>query len=275
MGRRRATVPAVAARLGGKGGTMLRFAYSTINWGATCDLSAALGEIRAAGWGAVELYGHTVAHMGPPDALTATLDGLAVATLFGSVAFPLTDEQRATHRDKIDYAATLGATAYGIVGGQRLRYRPPTGAEYAELSAFLEGLAVYGAARGVAVSYHPHTGCTVETAEEIDLLLRDTAALRLCLDASHIVLVDEEPLATLDRFRDRIGYIHLKDWARGKFVELGRGTIGIDFPGLFRALEGRGYTGWVVIENSRSDVSPLESARVNAAYLTGLGYAIR
>lgn len=254
---------------------MLRFAYSTINWGATCDVPAALAEIRATGWGAVELYGHTLEHLGPATALGPALDGLAVATLFGSVAFPLTPEQREMHRAKIAYAAEVGATAYGIVGGQRLRYRPPSDAEYAELSAFLEDLAVEGAARGVAVSYHPHTGCTVETAGEIDLLLRGTTALRLCLDASHIALVDEDPLETLDRFRDRIGYIHLKDWARGKFVELGRGTIGIDFPGLFRALEERGYAGWVVIENSRSDISPSESARVNAAYLTELGYAIR
>lgn len=254
---------------------MLRFAYSTINWGATCDLPQALAEIREAGWGAVELFGHALDRLGPRETLTAALDGLAVATLFGSVMLPITPEQRVTHRAQIAYAAGLGAAAYGIVGGQRLRYRPPTDAEYAALSAFLDDLAVYGAARGVAVSYHPHTGCTVETADEMEVLLRGTTALRLCLDASHIALVDEDPLATFEHFWDRIGYLHLKDWARGKFVELGRGTIGIDFPGLLRALEARGFDGWIVIENSRSDISPSESARVNAAYLTGLGYAIR
>jgi inosose dehydratase len=253
---------------------MLRFAYSTINWGTTCDLPTALAEIREAGWGAVELFGHSLDWLGPRETLTAALDGLAVATLCGSVALPITEEQRDTHRRQIAYAAEVGATAYGIVGGQRLRYRPPTDAEYAELSAFLEGLATYGAARGVAVSYHPHTGCTVETAGETETLLRGTSALRLCLDASHIALVDEDPLATFARFRDRIGYIHLKDWARGKFVELGQGTIGLDFPALLRALEARDFAGWVVIENSRSDVSPLASARANAAYLTGLGHAI-
>jgi sugar phosphate isomerase/epimerase len=187
---------------------------------------------------------------------------------------PTGAEQRETHRALIARAAELGASAYGIVGGQRLRYRPPTDAEYAELSAFLEDLAAYGAARGVAVSYHPHTGCTVETAEETAILLRGTSALRLCLDASHIALVDEDPLATFGAFWTRLGYIHLKDWARGKFVELGQGTIGIDFPGLLRALDERGFDGWVVIENSRSDVSPLTSARLNAAYLTDLGYTI-
>jgi len=254
---------------------MLRFAYSTINWGNTCDLDAASREIRATGWGAVELYQHTLDWLGPPAILTAQLGGLAVATLFGSVTLPLDERQRTVHKRRIDYAAEIGATAYGIGGGQRPRQRAPTNAEYAELGAFFEDLAVYAAERGVAVSYHPHTGWTVETAEEVDRLLDGTQALRLCLDASHIALVDEDPLETFHRFWDRIGYLHLKDWARGKFVELGQGTIGIDFPRILRALDDRGFAGWVVVENSRSDISPATSAAINAEYLTALGYPIR
>lgn len=254
---------------------MLRFAYSTINWGPTCDLPLALAEIRAAGWGAVEFFGHTLDWLGPRVVLAEHLDGLAVAAFFGSVTLPVTEEQRTIHKRRIDYAAELQAAAYGIVGGPRLRQRPPTASEYTQLSAFLEEIALYGAARGVAVSYHPHTGCTVETADEIDLLLWGTKALRLCLDASHIALVGEDPGTIFGRYWERLGYIHLKDWARGKFVELGRGTLGLDFPALLRELEARHFAGWVVIENSRSDVSPVESARLNAAYLTALGYAIR
>jgi inosose dehydratase len=254
---------------------MLQFAYSTINWGPTCDLPTALNEIRQTGWGAVELYQHSLDWLGPPSVVREHLDGLRVATLFGSVTLPVDERQRATQRRRIDYAAEIGATAYGIGGGQRLRQRSPTAAEYAELSGCFEELAVYAAAKGVAVSYHPHTGWTVETSEEVDRLLDGTRALRLCPDASHIALVDEDPIETFHRFWDRIGYIHLKDWARGKFVELGRGTIGIDFPALLRDLDDRGFAGWVVIENSRSDVSPATSARINADYLTGLGYRIR
>jgi inosose dehydratase len=254
---------------------MLQFAYSTINWGPTCDLPTALGEIRQAGWGAVELYQHSLDWLGPPSVVREQLGGLSVATLFGSVTLPVDDRQRAMQKRRIDYAAEIGATAYGIGGGQRLRQRSPTAAEYAELSACCEELAVYAAAKGVAVSYHPHTGWTVETSAEVDWLLDGTRALRLCPDASHIALVDEDPIETFHRFWDRIGYIHLKDWARGKFVELGRGTIGIDFPALLRDLDDRGFAGWVVIENSRSDVSPATSARINADYLTGLGYRIR
>ena len=54
---------------------------------------------------------------------------------------------------------------------------------------------------------------------------------------------------------------------------MGEGTLGIDFAACLRTLDELGFEGWVVIENSRSDVSPLRSAEINAAYLRGLGYA--
>jgi len=255
-------------------GHRLRFAYSTINWGANCDIPAALAEIRAAGWGAVELFGHGLDLLGTPRSLGADLDGLVPATLFAGIDLPDTPVQRAKLRNHVRFAAEIGAGALGLVGGSRLRWRPPSGDEYAALATLCEDLALFGRELGVAVSYHPHVGCTVETSADIDRLLDGTEALRLCLDASHIALVGEEPRQVLDAYWDRLGYVHLKDWGAGKFQELGRGTIGIDFPGILDELERRGFTGWVVIEQSQSDVSPLESARINAAYLAGLGYVI-
>jgi sugar phosphate isomerase/epimerase len=72
----------------------------------------------------------------------------------------------------------------------------------------------------------------------------------------------------------KLSYVHMKDWAKGKFVELGEGSIGIDFPAILSWLDGLNYPGWVVIENSRSDVSPAHSARFNADYLRRLGYSL-
>ena len=72
----------------------LRFAYSTINWGATCDLPAALAEIRESGWGAVELFGHTLDLLGTPASLTEQLEGLVPATLFSGIELPVTDHHR-------------------------------------------------------------------------------------------------------------------------------------------------------------------------------------
>ncbi len=253
---------------------MLRFAYSTINWGDTCDLPAAFAEIQQAGWKAAELFAHSLDWLGTPSHLKTTLNGLIPATLFGSVDIPSSDRQRALHKRRIEYASEIGAEAYGLVGGGRMRTRPPNAAEIKDLAGLCEDLAVYGSGLGVTVAYHPHTGCTVETEAEIDALMNESQALTLCLDASHIALVGEDPVSHLRKYRARTGYIHLKDWADGAFTEMGRGKIGIDFPAVLRELEAQQFAHWVVIEQSRSDVSPLRSAQVNADYLRSIGYPI-
>jgi inosose dehydratase len=252
----------------------LRFAYSTINWGATCDLPLALSEIRSAGWGAVELFGHTLDWLGTPKQILHHLGDLKAATVFSGVELPANDQQRTTLGNRIAYAAEIGASDFGLVGGGRLRYRPPSDAEYQELSGFCEELAEHGDRYGVTVAYHPHVACTIETSAEIEKLLAGSDKLRLCLDASHVALVGEDPIEEINRYWDRTSYIHLKDWANGKFVELGSGSIGIDFAAILAFLQERRFAGWVVLEQSQSEISPLESARINAAYLQELGYDI-
>lgn len=252
----------------------LRFAYSTITWGTTPDLDAAFAQIREAGWRAVELFWHDLGWLGTPARLRARLDAhdLLPATLFGLVRMPVDHQQFVRLSNEIAFAAELGASHYGLVGGDRLRWRPPSAEEIAGLAAFCERLAVFGAGLGVTVAYHPHVACTIETEDEIDALLANSETLTLCLDASHIALVGEDPLAHQATYRARTGYIHLKDWARGKFVEMGEGSLGIDFGAILADLESVGFREWVVVEQSRSDVSPLHSARVNAEALRRLGY---
>jgi inosose dehydratase len=252
----------------------LRFAYSTINWGTKPDLAAAFKAIRDAGWNAVELFDHSLDWLGTPDHLQGTLGDLKVATSFGGVEVPVSAEQITIHKRRMDYAALFGAEQYGLVGGGRLRTRPPTADEYKNLANACEELAKYGANIGIGVAYHPHVGCTIETEAEIDILLHETKKTSLCLDASHIGLVGEDPIAHLRKYRSRTGYIHLKDWAAGKFVEMGQGSIGLDFPAILAELEAQKFSGWVVIEQSRSDISPAESARLNAQYLRSLKYSL-
>lgn len=252
----------------------LHFAYSTINWGTKPDTAKMLDEIRETGWQAVELFDHSLDWLGTPDDLRGLLRELHAATFFGGVEVPVDAGQLHIHKQRIKYAAELGAEMYGLVGGSRLRWRPPNAEEYSNLARACEELAVFAAHYGIGIGYHPHTGCTIETQEEIDILLNETQKMMLCLDASHIALVDEDPVSHLRKYRSRLGYVHVKDWARGKFVELGLGTIKIDFPAFFQELEAQEFNGWVVVENSRSDVSPVESARLNAEYARSLGYTL-
>jgi len=252
----------------------LRFAYSSINWGTRADLATMFAEIRQTGWGAVELFDHSLDWLGTPDRLKFLLGGLQAATFFGGISVPVDRNEIAVHKQRIDYAALFHAEAYGLVGGGRLRQRPPTAAEYSELAAACEELAIYAEDKGIAIGYHPHTGCTIETEDEIDILLNETKLMSLCLDVSHINLVDEDSIAHIRKYRERTSYIHMKDWARGKFVELGQGTIGLDFPAILAELADQQFPGWIVIEHSRSDISPAHSAGANAEYLRSIGYSI-
>ncbi|HWQ14307.1 MAG TPA: TIM barrel protein, partial [Roseiflexaceae bacterium] len=94
----------------------------------------------------------------------------------------------------------------------------------------------------------------------------------------------------LERFGERIWYVHFKDCApavaeraraegwdyftavrHGLFCELGRGAV--DFPAVAAWLRARGYRGWITVEQ---DVlpgmgAPRESARRNREYLASIG----
>jgi inosose dehydratase len=97
-------------------------------------------------------------------------------------------------------------------------------------------------------------------------------------------------VAAMDRFADRIWYVHFKDcqpevarrsrveeWPyfkairHGVFCELGQGCV--DFPAVLAWLQDHNYQGWITVEQ---DVlpgmgSPRESARRNREYLREIG----
>ncbi len=123
------------------------------------------------------------------------------------------------------------------------------------------------------------------------LELTDPAAIGLVFDTGHYAYGagNFDVAAGLERFKDRILYVHLKDChsqvaaeARGKqwdyfealkhgvFCELGKG--GVDFSAVLRWLRQTGYSGYTLVEQ---DVlpgmgAPKESARRNREYLRSI-----
>lgn len=150
---------------------------------------------------------------------------------------------------------------------------------------------------GLATVFHHHCAGYVETPSEIARLMEmtDPALLGLVFDTGHFAYgcgddARRAMMQCLDRFADRIWYMHFKDcqpeiaesarhqgWdyfeavRRGVFCELGRGNV--DFPAVVEWLRDRDYDGWVVVEQ---DVlpgmgTPKESARHNRDYLLSIG----
>lgn len=145
---------------------------------------------------------------------------------------------------------------------------------------------------GLRTVFHHHCAGYVETPDEIATLLSltDPSRLGLVFDSGHYCYgagtASCDVVAALDRFGDRVWYIHLKDcqpeiarraraenWdyftalRHGVFCELGKGCV--DFPALLLRLNQRGYHDYVLVEQ---DIlpgmgTPKESARRNREYL--------
>ena len=147
---------------------------------------------------------------------------------------------------------------------------------------------------GLRTVFHQHIGTLVETADETRRLLDIDRSLRPRAVSRHRPLdvrhgrgsggrgrrVPREDLARPSQgLRHRLwsGPRAQNEWdgptsvGHGVFCELGKG--GVDFPGVLRALDRIGYTGWMVVEQ---DVlpgmgTPRESARRNREYLRSIG----
>lgn len=176
------------------------------------------------------------------------------------------------------------------------RIRPEHALKDDQWKTFIEGTQRIAHAvdqqTGLRTVFHHHCGGFVETAEEIDKLMRltDPDLIGLCLDTGHYQYGGGDPLAAVKQYSDRIWHLHFKDchagiaarsraegWGyfeairQGVFCELGQGNV--DFPAIETELKKNGYDGWIVVEQ---DVlpgmgSPKESAQRNRDYLRSIG----
>lgn len=177
------------------------------------------------------------------------------------------------------------------------RVTPQMGLSEEEWHVFAEGANLVArtvlAETGLRTVFHHHCAGYVETPHEIArfLELTDPEAIGLVFDTGHYAYGagSADVVAGLQRFKDRIWYVHFKDcqpevaaqarvqgWdyfealRHGVFCELGKGCV--DFPSALRWLKHTGYDGYTLVEQ---DVlpgmgAPAESARRNREYLRSI-----
>lgn len=139
---------------------------------------------------------------------------------------------------------------------------------------------------GLQAVYHYHMGTIVQAENEIDRMMElTTDALGLLLDTGHAVYGGADPVRLARHYRQRIHHVHAKDvredvmwqsrredWSfldsvlAGVYTVPGDGLI--DYPQIFRALEG--YSGWVVVEAEQDPKKaiPAEYSRLGYNNLT-------
>lgn len=256
-----------------------RLGYTSLTWGPKPAIEPMLAAIAEHGWEGVEFIGQSLDWLGTPRRLRALVDryGLVPVAMFGSVGIePGREGWESVEQQKrlIEYAAELGCSVYPFLGGKRVYRRLPTDDEFKLLAERASELAEYAEQHGLVAAYHAHPLMTVETEEEQDRFLAFASPkVKLCLDFSIALVMREDPVAQVHKYRDRLAYVHIKDWARGKFCELGKGTLGLDVAACLGALKEVGYSGWMMTELSLyGDANEVEACRWNRQYLRQLGY---
>lgn len=222
---------------------------------------------------------------------------LKVARLLRAVADRSADNAAAAWRPYLVLADDNGSIPVRTQNAGRVTPEMElTDAQWAVFAAGAEQVArAVRAETGLRTVFHHHCAGYVETPDEIARLLSltDPEVLGLVFDTGHYAFGAGECAAVaegLQRFADRIWYIHFKDchpevaarsrtegWdyfesvRRGVFCELGQGCV--DFAGVAAWLETRPDITWGIVEQ---DVlpgmgRPKESARRNREYLRSVG----
>jgi inosose dehydratase len=169
---------------------------------------------------------------------------------------------------------------------------PPTDEEWNHMVEGLHQAGEICREYGMKLIYHYHIGTIVERPEEIDRLMQttDPELVHLLYDTGHAYYGGADPLALLQKYPDRIPYVHLKDIRQdvldrvrsegirfqdaviqGVFTVPGDGCI--DFGPIFRELLlKQGYDGWMIIEAEQdpSVANPYEYAKLSKQYINDL-----
>lgn len=147
---------------------------------------------------------------------------------------------------------------------------------------------------GIRAVIHPHAGGYIEFADEVERVAADVPATvaGFCLDTGHTFYAGMDAMATLERYADRLDYIHFKDidqavfarvmgehirffdaCAQGVMCPIGRGII--DYPAIRHLLTGIGYAGFITVEQERDPMNAggsLADVKASRDYLRSIGF---
>jgi inosose dehydratase len=272
----------------------VRLAAGPVSWGVDFagdpgnpPWAEVLDGIRAAGYAGLELG--PVGYM-PTDSavLSNELDRRGLEAVGTFVFEPLHDPQQ------LPRIAAVGRAAAALVAGvgghhllgidavvperARTAGRPDAAPRLdaggrralAKAIALLHRIA---AESGLTFALHPHAGSYVEFGDEIEWAAQRAP---LCLDTGHLVYAGLDPVAEIERYRDRLALLHLKDvdpavlrrgedfWtavAAGVFCPLGRGVVDLD------GVLAHARVSWATVEQDRrgTDGDPVADLRASRA----------
>jgi inosose dehydratase len=269
----------------------IRFGYAAITWGG--NDRQAIEDVAALGFPGIQLRSNILPEFGDkPAALKELLQAhqltmVALSSGGVSVTAPAADEI-VKHARNAAFVRDVGGL-YLQVTDQLPKGRPATAADRQALGKLMSEIGRRSADVGIPLGYHNHMNSLGERPGEVDEILAaaDPRYVRLELDVAHYTQGGGDPVKAIDRYHDRLLFLHLKDVesvpgvagadpARAyRWVELGRGRV--DLRGVFAALKKAGFKGWAVVElDAVPDPArtPRESGQISRSYLEKQGFRI-
>lgn len=261
--------------------------------GGDTPLDSCLYEGKQAGYSGFEL-GHKFPHN--PDELGPIFDKQGLSLVSGWYSSSLltrsAKEEIEALKPHLHLLKSLGAKVMVFcevthcVHGERespLSHSPRMSEEgWKTFIPRLNQVADYCQAQGVQIAYHYHLGTVIETPDEIDRLMAESApSVGLLLDTGHLVAAGGDPVALQKKYAVRINHVHCKDIRKdiladvrnrdlsfldgvlnGMFTVPGDGYI--DYTTLFEGLRASDYSGWMVVEAEQDPAvaHPLTYARL-------------
>jgi inosose dehydratase len=189
-------------------------------------------------------------------------------------------EQLARHLANAKFVRDTGGLYLQVLDQLKPYPRTVTEDECVRLGKLLTELGKRTADLGIPLAYHNHMNTISEHPGNLDLVLQnsDPKYVKLLLDTAHSVAGGGNPAQAIEKYHDRIVFLHLKDvvditmTSKDKYpfqwVELGQGKV--DLPSVFSALEKVKFGGWAVVELDRvpdKAKTPLQCAMISRKFL--------
>jgi inosose dehydratase len=263
-------------------GSDIRFGYTAMTWGDA--ERQAIDDISAVGFSGIQFRANAVTDFKPAELkdLLAQHKLTFVALSSGEVSLEEPEaDQIAKHVANAQFVKDCGGLYLQVLDQLKTYPRTVTPDECRRLGKLLTEVGKRTAGLGIPLGYHNHVNTISEHPANLDLVLEnsDPQYVKLELDTAHSVAGGGDPAKTIERYHDRILFLHIKDvvdtpmTAKMKYpfqwVELGRGKV--DLPAVFAALDKVRFKGWAVVELDKvpdSSRTPKECAIISRDYLT-------
>jgi len=254
----------------------IRFGYAAITWNG--NDRQAIDDIAALGFHGVQLRQSAFDTWGDrPGELKELLahKGLVLVALSsGNVSLdPAAEtETLAQHARHAQFVRDVGGRYLQVID-ERPRGKPPVAEDFQRMGRLLTEIGRRSSDLGIPLGYHNHMGALGQSPDEVARVLdaADPRFVRLLLDIAHYQQAGGDPAAAVRQHAGRLLFLHIKDLAGDRFVELGRGQV--DIKAVFAALDAINFDGWGVVELDSVPAgggTPKQSGAIARRYLETL-----